>query len=166
MRHILSLSLLLFFPLAASAQETYAPKGGGFSAHLPGRPKENNQTARTPIGDLKIHTATYATADGSVYLVSYTDFPPGAIKPDDRGRLIDAVRDGLKGKDGKVVSEKEITVGPEKGREIVIDKGKQQTRFRVVVKDHRLYQLAALGTGEFVTGKDATAFLDSFEITK
>lgn len=166
MRHFFFFSLLLLLAPVAAAQETYAPKGGGFSVHLPGVPKEKSQTAKTPIGDLKIRTATYATADGSVYLVSYTDFPPGAIKPDDHGRLIDSVRDALKGKDGKVVSEKEIAVGPEKGREVVIDKGKQQTRFRVVVRDHRLYQLAALGTGEFVTGKDATAFLDSFGFAK
>jgi len=49
---------------------------------------------------------------------------------------------------------------------VLVDKSKQQTRFRVVVKDTRLYQMAAVGTGPFVTGDEVTAFFDSFEFTK
>ncbi|MDB5306342.1 MAG: hypothetical protein JWO38_544 [Gemmataceae bacterium] len=167
-----SVVLALFaLPTSAGAQpagEIHAPKGGRFAVRLPGMPKEHTQSTRTDLGELKVYTATYATADGAVYLVSYTDFPPGAVKPDGRGPMYDAVREGIKGKDGKLVSEKEITVGPDQlpGREILVDKGRQQTRFRVVVRDHRLYQLAAVGPGEFVTGPAATAFFDSFEFAK
>ena len=39
-------------------------------------------------------------------------------------------------------------------------------RFRVVLHDDRLYQVAVIGTAKFVKSKDATAFLDSFEVTK
>jgi hypothetical protein len=153
---------------ARPAGEVLSPGGGRFSVRFPGKPKETTQTAKTPIGDLKVYTATYATADGNVYLVSYTDFPAEAIKAENHATLFNGVREGLAGKDGKVVKDSELTVGPDKapGREIVIDKGKQQTRFRVVVKDTRLFQVAAVGTGEFVTGTDATAFLDSFELVK
>ena len=78
----------------------------------------------------------------------------------------DATRDGLKGMDGKLVSEKDLEFGTAKlpGREVVVDRGKYQIRCRFLIRESRLYQLAVLGSGEFVTGKDATAFLDSFEI--
>jgi hypothetical protein len=121
---------------------------------------------KTEIGDLKVTTALFATAEGNANWVSYTDYPPDAIKPAVSGSLIDAARDALKGPDGKVVSEKEITFGEKKlpGREVVLDRGKQQIRCRFLVREPRLYQLGVMGPGEFVTGKQATAFLDSFEV--
>ena len=57
--------VLLLVPASASAQEVYAPRDGRFAITFPGKPKENSQTARTDLGSLKIHTATFATADGS-----------------------------------------------------------------------------------------------------
>lgn len=143
----------------------YTSPGGGFKAAFPGKPKDNTQTAKTKVGELKVHTATFATAEGNVFLASQTEFPADTLAPDGLGTVFDGVRDGLKGKDGKVVSEKEVTVGEGKlpGREVVVDKGKQQTRFRVTVRGNRLFQVAAVGAGPFVTGADATAFLDSFE---
>ena len=43
---------------------------------------------------------------------------------------------------------------------------KQLVRFRVIIRDHRFFQVAVVGNDEFVKGKEATAFLDSFEVTK
>lgn len=169
MRRAVAVLVGLALVVPAVAQpggETFQPRGGKFAIKLPGKPKENTITTKSAVGDLKVYTATYATADGNVYMISYTDFPEAAIKPENHDTLLDGVREGIKGKDGKVVSDKEVTIGTEKGREIVVDKGKVQSRFRVVIREHRLYQLALLGTGEFVTGKDATAFLDSFEFVK
>ena len=159
------LALLLLLCLVEPPEVVVQPKDGHFAICFPGKPKENTQSAKTDLGTLKIYTATYALPDGSIFLASFTEFPAEAVKPDFRGTLYDGVVTGLKGKDGKVVSEKKLEIGKDKdeGREVLIDKGKQQTRFRVVVKDNRLIQIALVGTGEFVTGKDATAFLDSFE---
>ena len=148
------------------ANESYTPKDGRYTVKFAGKPKEQSQTIKTDIGNLKVVVATYAAADGKTAWVSYTDYPADAIKPDVRSKLIDATRDGLKGTDGKLVGEKDIEFGPSKlpGREVVVDRGKYQIRCRFLIRDARLYQLAVLGPGEFVTGKDATAFLDSFEI--
>ena len=162
MRTLASLVLLLL-PVAATADELVQPKGGNFTIRFPAKPKDNTQSAKTDLGTLKVYTATYALPDGGIYLVSFTEFPPEAVKPDLRGTLYDGVVKGLKGKDGKIASEKELEIGKEKGREVVIDKGKQHTRFRVVVKDARLIQIALVGTLEFVSSKESTAFLDSFE---
>src|SRR3954469_1016581 len=145
MRFTLPLSLLLAFPVLAPADDfKLKPKDGHFSVRFPGKPKETTQTAKSPIGDLKVYTATFATADGNAYLVSYTEFPAEAIKPENRETLYDGARTGLLGNDGKVAAEKKVEVGRGKlaGREILIDKGKQQLRYRVVAKDTRLYQVA------------------------
>ena len=146
---LLAILLLPNIGWAQKPEVVFQPKGGHFAIRFPGKPKENTQSLKTDLGTLKVYTATYALPDGNVYLVSFTEFPAEAVKPALRGTLYDGVVKGIKGK--------------EKGREVVVDKGKQQTRFRVVVKDDRLFQIALVGTGEFATGKEATAFLDSFE---
>jgi hypothetical protein len=160
--------VLAVAPAAAQRGEKYAPPGGRFSVRFPGLPKEGSQTAKSAIGELKVVTATYATSDGNAYMVSHTDFPEGAAKPDAASKLFDGVRDGLKAKDGKLIEESEIPIGSDKypGREIEVEKDKKRMKFRVVLRDGRLYQVAVIGTASFVRGKDARAFLDSFELTK
>jgi hypothetical protein len=160
--------VLVGVPAVAQRGEKYEPADGRFSVRFAGKPKESTQTAKSQIGDLKVHTATYAVSDGSTYMVSYTDFPEGAAKPDASSKLYDGVRDGLKGKDGKLIGETEITVGSDKhpGREIEIEKDRKRMKFRVVLRDGRLYQVAVIGTASFVNGKDARAFFGSFELVK
>lgn len=164
----LLVALLLPAATAARADERYTPRDGGFAVRFPGEPKESTQKAKSPLGELKVFTATYATSDGNVYLVSHTDFPTGAVKPADRGVLFDGARDAIKGKDGKLLSEKAVEVGADKlpGRAVEIESGKQRMRFRFVLRDDRLYQVAVVGTAAFAAGKDADRFLDSFELTK
>lgn len=170
MRRVSAAGLLLVFALAAPAQDgvELTPKGGRFKVRFPGRPKETTQKSKTPIGELAVYTATYATADGNVLLVSHTDYPPEAARPDHHATLIAGARDGLLGKDGKLVKDaaRDPAADAPAGREFVVDKGKVQLRFRMLMKDNRLYQAGAVGTGAFVTGKDATDFLDSFQLVK
>jgi hypothetical protein len=153
---------------AQNPPEVYSSKDGNFSVRFPSKPKETTQTTKTDLGELNVFTATYATSDGSTYMVSYTDFPAEAAKPENRDVLYDGVRDELK-KDGKVLTAKDKEIGAKKlpGREIDIerDKGKLRLRFRVVLHDGRLFQVAVIGTPKFVDGKDATGFLESFEVT-
>ncbi|MBX9579779.1 MAG: hypothetical protein K2X87_05670 [Gemmataceae bacterium] len=160
--------LILLATAAAQPPAGHVHSGDGYKVTFPGPPKVETPTAKTPLGELKVHTATYATDAGNIFLLSRTDYPAGAVAPDDLPGLYDRVRDGLKGKDGKVVSEKDVAVGPGKvpGKEVVVDRGKRQARFRVVAKGDRLFQVAAVGAGEWVTGPEATAFLDSFEPAK
>jgi hypothetical protein len=171
MIRILLAAPLLIFATSAHADprtEPYAHKDGRFSAKFPGSPKELTQTVKSPIGELKVFTATFATSDSNVFMVSYTDFPEAATKPDNRATLFDGVREGLKGMDGKVLAEKDVEIGPNKwpGREFEIEKGKQRLKYKVILRDNRLYQVAAIGTAGFVMGKETAAFFESFELTK
>ena len=167
-----SAALLVLVTLAAAhaqpAGVEISPSGGRFKVRFPGKPEEKSQKARTPLGELTVYTATFATPEGGVYLVSHIDYPPNVTKPEDRDTLLAGARDGLVGKDGKLVSEAALVLGPDRvpGREVVIDKGRVQLRYRLFLKDSRLFQTGAVGTGGFVTGKDASDFLDSFELVK
>jgi hypothetical protein len=165
---VLALLAVMTAPASVQAVDDYEPTDGGFRIHFPGKPKESSQKAKSAIGELKVSTATYATSDGNVYLVSYTDFPAGTAKSDMSAAFFDGVRRGLAGKDGKLLGEKDIQIGPDQlpGRDIDIEKDKKRMKFRVVLRDGRLYQVAAIGTASFVKSKDTTAFIDSFKLTK
>ncbi|MBP3958791.1 hypothetical protein J8F10_26395 [Gemmata sp. G18] len=157
--------------LAAQPQkDAYTSTEGKYAIKFPNRPKTSHQIAKSALGDLDVNVATYATGDANVFMVSYTDYPAAATKPENRKTLFDGIQDGIKGSKGEIVSEKAIEFGPEKlpGRELVVDrdKGKQRIKFRAVLRDNRLYQIAVIGTAEFVSGKDATAFFESLELTK
>jgi hypothetical protein len=157
--------IMVSLPLHTAADgEKYAPKDGHFTVRFPGKPKESKQSTKTETGTLDVVTATYAFADGNVYVASYTKFPAEVVKPEVRGTLFDGVVKGLKGKDGTVTSEKEIEIGSEKGREVLIDKGKAIARYRILVKDDRLIQLGAVGMAPFATARDATVFFESLEL--
>jgi len=169
MKCMLACSVLLLLVIPASGQpESVTVKEGRFSVRFPGRPKENTQSTKTDAGTVKLYTATYALPDGSIFISSSAEFPSDVVKAEFRDKLFDGVIKGLTGKDGTEVSRKDIEIGKdkEKGREVLIDKGKQQTRYRIVVKDGRLIQVGVVGAGDFIKSKDAAAFLDSLEFTK
>lgn len=151
----------------AQPKDGYKSAEGRFAAKFPGEPKTVTKTEKTAVGELKVAATTFATADNHIFIVTYTDFPAGATKPENRGALFDSVREAIRTKDGRLVgAEKEFEFGPDKlpAREFTVDKGKQRTRYRVLLNGSRLYQQGAIGTAEFVGGKDATAFFDSFEL--
>jgi hypothetical protein len=167
-----SVGLLVLLTVAAAEAQPegvdVSPKGGRFKVRFPGKPEEKSQKAKTPLGELTVYTATFATAEGSVYVVSHVDYPGPAATAAEQETLLSGARDGLKGKDGKVVTDVPVANAPERaaGREVVIDRGKVQLRYRIFVREGRLFQVGTVGAGGFVTGKAATEFLDSFELVK
>jgi hypothetical protein len=155
-------------PIQQPSGEDYTPKGGNFVVRFPGKPKETSQTTKSPIGEVKVYTATYATSDGNVYMVSYSDLPPGATKSENLGTLFDGVREGAKGKDGEILVGDRFEFGPDKlpGYDLELKKGNQRVKFKVIVRENRLYQLAVVGSKDFAQGENAAAFLKSFAFPK
>lgn len=143
------------------------PKNGKFSVRFPGKPTETTKSTKTDLGTLKVYIGTYSQADGATFAASFVELPADAAKPEARDTLFDGAIKGLR-KDGNEVSRKEIEIGKdkEKGREVFIERGKQQMRYWVVVRESRLIQIGAIGTGDFIKGKEATAFLESLEFAK
>jgi hypothetical protein len=157
-------------PIHQSKGEEYAPKEGNFSIRFPGKPKETTQITKSAIGEVKVFTATYATSDGNVYMVSYSDLPEGATKSENLTTLFEGVREGAKGKDGEILVADRFEFGPNMlpgfDLELKKEKGNQRVKYRIIVREKRLYQLAVVGSKDFAQGKEAAAFLKSFELPK
>ena len=81
---------------------------------------------------------------------------------------LDKVRDGNKGDNGKVLTDKAIEVGVDKhpGRDLLIEKPNLFIRNRAVIAGNRLYQVMVQGTKEFVNSKEVDRFFEAFEVTK
>jgi hypothetical protein len=152
--------------LARPAGEVYTSAAGGYSATFPGTPKEETRTQPGPVGEVKVHLAYYASTNGVAYLTSYHDYP-GRPPADQQKAILDAVVKGAAA-DGKLAETKDVTHGDAKlpGRSYRVDKGKTAVRGVVVLKDGRVYQAVVAGPKDLVGGKDATAFLESFTVSK
>ena len=60
---------VLIFAAPSGAQpmgEFFAPKDGRFTIRFPGKPKEKSETAKSPIGDLKVVTDKLKITQGQL----------------------------------------------------------------------------------------------------
>lgn len=151
--------------------EPYESATGNYKIAFPGKPKLSEQKQETKVGDIKIANAVWRSADDTQYLsVSVTDLPFPKERYDPK-RGLDGAAKGGGGAGFKVTETKEITFGPAKhpGRDVMsVNEMKNLTCRGLIVLNHdkmRLYQITVIGQKEFVTGKEATAFVASFEVT-
>jgi hypothetical protein len=146
----------------------FLSEAGKFSVTLPAKPKK--QTTKTPsaVGQLEVNLFLVDLND-KAFIASYTDYPKGTVTDANRQAVLDGVRNGnVKGGKGKLASETKITVGKEKleGRELLIEKAdiKGFYRARILIRGDRLYQVIAIGAGDWAKTDTVTKYLDSFEL--
>lgn len=145
----------------------FASKPGGFKVLMPGTPKQKALETESDFGKGVLHMSAVEAGKG-MYAANYTDFPE-AVKKVPIKQLYDSSRDGvIANLDGKLASEKDIKLGENPGREILIDVagGKQIFRVRVYLIEQRLYQVVVFGSPELAKSKDADKFLDSFQLAE
>jgi hypothetical protein len=149
--------------------ETYTSADGQFRVLLLPDPKVTSDKIATPSGAVPFTTVRSDAGRGLSYGVTFADYPE-SFQDLDPKTVLDGVRDGLKGPDGKVVADVEIKIGPEAkqlpAREVKIVAGKNAIRVRLLLVGGRLYQVMVTGTEAGVTGKPADEFLGSFEVLK
>lgn len=165
---LIAIVLVALTSATATAADPFASKEGQYKIAFPGAPKLTTKATETKLGALNVATATYANADGGTFMVSYTDFPEGAIKPDGHAAFFDGVRDGVLAGGKLIDSEADTEFGSDKlpSRGFTVSRNKQHVKFRAILRGNRLYQVAVIGSDNFVVGKDAKAFFNSFELTK
>jgi len=167
--------VFLGFGLAhASAQQDgkvefqqFASSAGKYKVQFPGPVKTDTVEVKTAAGAQNLTLDSVSLPGETLFVVSFIDVPPEtAMNPS--GPRLDKIRDASKGDDGKLLSEKDVTVGPEKypGRDVVIEKAGVVIRTRIVLADKRLYQVMVQGTKDIVVSANANRFFDSFEVTK
>jgi hypothetical protein len=148
----------------------FTSKEGRFTVTFPEKPVNKTTRSETRFGPIETHSFL-VEQKGRAFIASYSDCPKGSVTDENRHRLFDGARNGaVTSSKGKLISEKEITLGKEKhpGREILIERPEKAgiNRFRVYLVGDRLYQAAVAGSEEFTKGKEAEAFLDSFKVGK
>jgi hypothetical protein len=149
-------------------QKVYTSPNYKFKTYFPEKdPKVVTRKVKTKAGELDQGTASVELRDGGVFSVSVTILPE-AVATTDPKTVIDGVRDGIKGKDGKVEFDEPHEQGEAKtpGREMAFHFSKNDLRTRVFLVDNRLYQVTVTGSKSVVTGETAGKFLSAFEVTK
>jgi hypothetical protein len=153
------LALSLLTRPDAPAQVPAKPVGVPFAVRFPGEARV--VTRELAIGGgrtVPVSTYSCTLPDGdAVFSVVAVDYPAAfAEVPADV--LLDGVRDGLKGKDGKVVGDTRRG----RDREFTVTAGRNTVRARLVLSGTRLYQVTVSGGRNFPTG-GADDFLRSFK---
>ncbi len=153
----------------ASWQE-FNNEAGNFAATLPGKPMEMNQTVETEIGKVPIRMFVVQDS-GIAYMVMYAEYPIAMDTPDAIKTSLDNARDMmLSSRNGKLVSEKEISFGKFAGRELRAKITGGMMRLRTYIVQQRLYALMALslqgGDAKPLEAKEVNSFLDSFRLLK
>jgi hypothetical protein len=145
----------------------YASTDGRFKVQFPGPVKTDVVEVPSGKDKLKITVDSVELRGGTAFMVTYVDAAP-EIANSPAGPRIDKVRDANKGERGKVLEEKELTLGMEKypARDVLIQTPAGFFRNRIVIAGPRLYQVMVRGEKDVVTSASADKFLTSFEVTK
>ena len=162
--------LALLISAGGAAGQDFKPHtspGGRYSATFPGTVKSETNDIQAGKDTLKLTLDSVELKGGTVFLVSYVDASDEVAKKP-AGPRLDKVRDGNKGPAGKVLEDKDVTVGAARfpGRDLLIETPGGFIRNRVVIAGNRLYQVMVQGTKEVVASPSADKFIASFEITK
>ncbi len=173
MSRLLVLTVLALGTLATIgyADEKYTSATGKYSATFPSKPKEfstPDADVNPAMGKYKYFSTSLEIDKDTAYMVMYHDYPQGVIK-DEPQVVLERVKDGTKGEKGRVVEDREISLGTDKvpGRAFIINQGAYFYRARVFLKEARLYQVIVVGKNkEEVSTAAADKFLDSFTIEK
>ena len=150
----------------------YTTSDGRFKVRMPrGADTDTKDLATGPGGiqSVPVTTVRATGPDKGVYAVAYADYPE-SFRAVPAKTLLDGVRDGLKGTDGKVALDEETTLraGTETvtGRAFRIEAGSNVVRARVFLVENRLYQVMVTGKKSAVDGATADEFLKSFELLR
>jgi hypothetical protein len=145
----------------------YASTDGRYKVLFPG--PVSTETVDVPSGkaQVKVTIDSVELRGGTAFVVTFVDTPDDVAKTP-AGPRIDKVRDANKGEKGKVLEEKELTLGMEKfpARDVLIQTADGYLRNRIVIAGTRLYQVMIRGAKDVVTSPSADKFLASFEVTK
>ncbi len=142
---------------------------GGISVQMPGKPTRQTQTAQTPVGPINVNMLL-VDKGAEAYMAAYNEFPAAAAAnvPDPQV-LLNSGRDGaLRNINGKLQSERPVTLGAHPGREIIGEgttQGKQVAfTARIYWASPRLIQVIYMREKSKSESADGKKFLDSLQI--
>jgi hypothetical protein len=143
-------------------------EAGAFLVLMPGEPQEQTETVETEVGPVDANFVQVATQEGA-YQVVYSDYPEEVIANSDTDELFQgAINGALENIDGELVSEEEISIDGNPGREFVAEASLEGINVtykgRYFLVGNRLYQVFVVGNADAIEDDDITTFIDSFEL--
>lgn len=161
--------ILLVMGCQSGTWDSFTSSEGKFSALFPKNPTEEIDTLNTAIGTLEMHTFTASYRKG-FFAVAYVDYPYSAVRVTPASSLLDGARDGaVERTNGRLLSEKLISLGGYPGREIKIKietpKHTAIIRCRIYLVKNRLYQILVATSIQEAYSTIGTTFLNSFQVT-
>lgn len=168
---IVAFSMTTGFQQASSQTnwQVFISKEGGFKLLLPGKPAEQTIPINSPSGSSIFHTFASIGKDGAIYTFAYFDLPGFKNSPDQITSALDTARNGhIASTNGKLISEKKISLGEYPGREVEAKTPVAIVTSRIYLVKNRMCLTSVFvpeaKAGSETIGKNASKFLDSFRI--
>jgi len=157
------LAAIALWALCADPTAPFESAAGGFRVLFPGQVTEQSKTQPSRAGPIEAHLFN-AETDEMGFLVSYADHAPEVVKAAKPKAQLAAARDGVVGKDGKLLAERELSLEGKPGIEFKFEKDGMVATERAFLVGRRLYQVMALGPPGESRERAAKIFLDSFQL--
>jgi hypothetical protein len=148
--------------------QTFASEDRKFSIKFPSAPKRHSEFSTSPQGR-RIEIVMYESESPDIILGAYySDFPEDFKNETDVDRILNGARDGaVNNVKGKLIHESVISKGQYQGREInVRTEDDKVILSQFILKENRLYILAAICNSQITCDSQRRAFFDSFAILK
>jgi len=146
-----------------TSMKPYQHGKGKLEILMPGTPKEDNSVEKTAVGDITLWQASVVLTT-KAYFVSYSDMPKATWKGDPK-QMLEGARDGAAGRvKGRIVADREISIGKWPGREFKIVVDKMELTQRVYLVDHRLYQVNMGCLSGICSDSEVQDYLNSFKV--
>lgn len=156
---------VLYEPEGPTWSEFSSPEGG-FQVLMPGPPVSQTLTFQMQNGTI-VHRSHIAHKGGITCVIDYADIPKASTEPDGAKALFDQARDEfIKGTQGKMLSERSISLSGHSGREIKVGLYGGEAVLRFYLAGDRFYQLAITVPDRAENSEsEIEKFFSSFKIT-
>lgn len=160
---VISFLLCTAFLVEAFAQSPpwtkFSSPEGRFSVLMPANPLREEQS-KDMRGVKVVMRFFTAGSEKGLFIVAYADYQMGVARQE-----LDANRDSfLRGMKATLISESDIKLQENPGREIRAERDRLSIRSRIYLVGNRYYQAVAITPATFPGNLEADKFLTSFEL--
>src|SRR5215813_4451767 len=156
--------------ILVEAWQEFKHEPGNFAVMMPGKPLEMSQTVESQIG--KVPMYSFTAQEGTLnYMAMYAEYPIALDTPQVAKSSLNGARDlMLNNRNGKLISETDVSFGKYPGRELKAKFDGGMIRLRSYVVNQRMYMLMVMAPGDDkskqLESKKANDFLDSFKFLR
>jgi hypothetical protein len=144
---------------------SYTSDTGKFRVMLPSIPRTDTREYAQGSTILKITTEKCEVARDLILTIAHCEYPAKFGQVNAK-TMLDGVVKEITGKEGKLIQDREITLGDARhpGREFRVEAGKNVIYVRVYMIDRRILQLTATGTRESILKPEVDEFMKSLTL--